>query len=102
MATELKASKKRAREQSQKLADANQLPSLAKKPSPEPKYPSASFMDLAATDQYPECGEASSEDEPPPPPTERSKGNKPSKQQTLYEGLNSVLCAYKAKTIQIG
>ena len=97
--SKLNASKKRAREPAAEPQKQQATPVPSKKPSPAPKEAEASFLNLSAISNAADCGNSSDESEPPelePTPPAAPTG---ADRDTLYEGLNSVLCAYKANNL---
>ena len=100
--TELKAaksSKKRARDD----AATTPSPETSSDKNPEKRSPptaepsGASFLNLSAVSNMAVCGDESSDGAEPPEPTPESPTESAAAApDLLYEGLNSVLCAYKA------
>lgn len=114
---ELKASRKREREKSTTPAPPDSLPSPAKKSSPDgvtastgpqpkaslkPVQPSFTDLAVPPTQRSPPASETddSSDQEPPPLPATKESAPKVLTSTPPYEGLNSVVCAYKAGTLK--
>ena len=95
--SELKTSKRKNDEtQPDKSADGNP----EKRPSPSPKPDGASFLNLSMSSTAAVCGDESSDSLEPPEAPASLDVDDSQKPDLLYEGLNSVLCAYKAKKLK--
>ena len=94
--SKLKASKKRSRDTVAEAQKNRPAAAPAKKPSPAPKEPEASFLNLSAISNVADCGNSSDESEPPELEPSPPAASASAAKDTLYEGLNSVVCAYKS------
>ena len=92
-------SKKRSREKEVPQPDKASSPNPEKKPSPDPKPEGASFLNLSMSSTAAVCGDESSDSLEPPEAPASVAEDEEQKPDLLYEGLNSVLCAYKAKKL---
>ena len=93
------ASKKRSREKEAPQPDKASSHNPEKKPSPSPKPEGASFLNLSMSSTAAVCGDESDDSLEPPEAPASVAEEEEQKPDLLYEGLNSVLCAYKAKKL---